>query len=624
MRLSQLGEGLLLRILGRAYLAFCVMLFATSLSGEGIDWGLLRAASKRPVEQLEQVYLHELSAAVLSAIHRYAQVSGVSAPHSLDSLERFKQCRHLLPTLQDREQQLRHASAVPDDAYFEHLLILSLTVVQLNHRLHELGVEKAALQKNFMEDVIHHDDSRAKLATLDEKISTLHTHVDTIFSSDTANMLLTIPVTDPANAKKELPFFQKIVLDYQQLLADGVIGTEIISALRAKNKALLQQVVAAQLLRSEKLLQQAWQHTCAERTFALLRPKSESLLFYLKHRALTQHVETLLDDASRAELKALHDKLRTAAADKLKPAHFSTSPRSFFGLLGALVVPSFFVAHKHNKFTLPLMAATGLSVTWSKTRTLQRMRQQLHGGVCNGLNSYADYLVFKNGTSLSRYAFSHLAATGLAIVLRKIPKPKSVDKKFMNVDAKFLAVANAFGSFVSMLAIETMQTKNLNFLKDRESFYNIFALLTVDFALAYISALNISDEMRIALISSSTLLLSVVGHVVSGKEINWDRIVYDTTFISTYSLYKSVYFYTSGSRALIKNFNISSKTGQTALMSGMALLSNILGNIPYALISRHWIEKKPPPNMFPAQDNTQPLEDIEQIVNLLRLKHQNN
>ena len=597
-------------------------LFATSLFGEGIDWDAIRAASKHPVEQLEQVYLHELSAAVLSAIHRYAQVSGVPAPHGLDSLERFKQCRHLLPTLQDREQQLRHASAVPDDAYFEHLLILSLTVAQLNHRLHELGVEKAALQKNFMEDVIHHDDSRAKLATLDEKISTLHTHVDTIFSSDTANMLLTIPVTDPANVKKKLPFFQKIVLDYQQLLADGVIGTEIISALRTQNTALLQQVAASQLTQSAKLLQQAWQHTCAGRKFALPTPKSGRLLFYFKHRALTQHVETLLDDAARAELKALHDKLRTAAADKLKPAHFSTSPRSFFGLLSALVVPSFFVAHKHNKFTLPLMAATGLSVTWSKTRTLQRMRQQLHGGVCNGLNSYADYLVFKNGTSLSRYAFSHLAATGLAIVLRKMPK--SVDKKFMNVDAKFLAVANAFGSFVSMLAIETMQTKNLNFLKDRESFYNIFALLTVDFALALISAASISNEMRIALISSSTLLLSVVGHVVSGKEINWDRIVYDTTFISTYSLYKSVYFYTGGSRALIKNYNISSKVGQTSLMSGMALLSNILGNIPYALISRHWIEKKPPPNMFPAQDNTQPLEDIEQIVNLLRLKHQNN
>ena len=250
------------------------------------------------------------------------------------------------------------------------------------------------------------------------------------------------------------------------------------------------------------------------------------------------------------------------------------------------------------------------------------MRQQLRAGVGNGLNSYADYLVFNNGTSLSRYAFSHLAATGLAMVLRKMPK--AVDEKFMNVDAKFLAAANAFGSFVSMLAIETMQTKNLNFFKDRESFYNIFSLLTVDFALAYISALNLSAEVRIALISSSTMLLALIGHVISGKAINWDRIIYDTTFISTYSLYKSVYFYTGGSRALIKNFNISSKTGQTSLMSGMALLSNILGNIPYALIARHWIEKKPPPNMFTAPANTQPLADITQLVNLLRLTHKLN
>ena len=288
-----------------------------------------RAASQHPVVQLEQVYLHELSAAVLSATHRYAQVSGVAVPHALDALERFKPCRHLLPTLQDREQQLRRASVVPDDRYFEHLLILSLTVAQLNHLLHELGVEHDARQKNFMEGVIHHDDSRAKLAALDEKISVLHAHVDTIFSSDTANMLLTIPVTDPANAKQKLPFFQKIVLDYQQLLADGALGPEIISALRTQNTAALQQAAASLLPRSAKLLLQAWQHTCGPRTFALPAPKSESLLFYFKHRALVQHVETLLADASRAELTALHDKLRTAAADKLKPAHFSTSPRSF-------------------------------------------------------------------------------------------------------------------------------------------------------------------------------------------------------------------------------------------------------------------------------------------------------
>ena len=599
----------MLRIVMGTCLASCMWLFTTSLRGEGIDWQAVRAAAKHPTQQLEHVYLHELSAAVLSSAHRYAAVSGVPVPHDLQQLESFEQCRYLLPSLRDKQQQL--LSAVPDEAYFEHLLILSLTVAQLNHRLHKLGIEKAAIQKNFMADVLHHDKSRTKLATLDKKISTLQEKLDTIFSSDTANLLLTMPVANPAEAKQQLPLFQKIVLDYQQLLADGAMGPDLLASVRAQNTAALQQAATTLLTTSAKLLQQAWQHTCAKRK----RAKSEALLFYFKHRALVQHVETLLASAELADLAALHDKLRTAATNKLKPAHYRTSPRSFFGLLGALVVPSFFVAHKHNKFTLPLMALAGLSVTWSKTQTLQRMRQQLHAGVGNGLNSYADYLLFKNNTSLSRYAFSHLAATGLAMVLRKIPK--GIDESFMNVDAKFLAFANAFGSLATMLAIETIQTKNLNFFKDRESFYNVFALLTVDFALAYISALNLSDEMRIALISSSTMLLSVFGHVISGKEINWDRIIYDTTFISTFSLYKSIYFYTGGSRALIKNFNISTKTGQTALMSGMALLSNALGNVPYAVISRHWIEKKPPPNMFAVPDTQQQVDDITQLVSLL-------
>lgn len=613
----------MLRILGKACLVVIssILFFIASLFGQGIDWNAIRAASDQPIEQLEQVYLHELSVAVLSTIHRYAAVSSTSVLYDFNYLERFESCRHLLPSLRDKELSLllRRAATVHDKGYIEHLLVLSLTVAQLNHRLHKLGVKKAAIQKNFMEDVIHHTESHAKLTTLDKKISKLQAHVDTIFSSDTANMLLTIPVTDPESGK-QLPLFQKIVLDYQQLLADGEIGQEIISTLRTQNKPLLEQAASTVLTSSAELLQQAWQHTCERSRLAMPTSKSKRLLFYFKHRALVQHVETLLAEPEHKELKELHAKMNKAAVDKLKPSHYRTSPRLFLGMLGGLVVPSFIVAHKYNQLTLPLMAITGLSVTWGRAKALQTMRQQLHTGVCNGLNSYADYLMFKNNTSLSRYVFSHLAATGLAMVLRKIPK--GIDESFMNVDAKFLAAANAFGSFASMLAIETIQTKNLNFLKDRESFYNIFSLLTVDFALAYISALNLSDEMRIALISSSTMLLSVVGHVVSGKEINWDRIIYDTTFISTFSLYKSIYFYTGGSRALISNYNISTKTGQTALMSGMALLSNILGNIPYALISRHWIEKKPPPNMFSPQDTEQQLDEIEQLVGLLRLKHE--
>ena len=572
---------------------FCGLLLLITGQGHAVDIDLhaVRAASQQPIEQLEYIYLHELSAAVLAAAQRYAQVGGVAMPHDVEHLARFARCRYLLPTLRTQVQQLQHAAVpISPEAYFEHVLVLSLTLAHLNRKLYELGIEKAALQKNFMEDVLHHKDSRSKLADFDQKIGTLQASVSTIFSSDTANTLLLAMLPDPASGKRQ-PLYKMIVSDYYRAQ-----GNDTLVAVQQQNQARVQQAATQALQRSAALLNKAWQHTCTARRFPWLGDKSEQLLFYFKHRALTQHVTALLEDAAMPKLSQLHRELLTAAQDKLKPSHFSTSPRSFLGLLGMLTVPAFFVSQKHNKFTLPLMAATGLSVTWRKTRALQRVREQLHTGVGNGLNSYADYRAFKHGTSLSHYAFSHISATALAMVLRKIPR--SPEGKFMNVDAKFLAFANTFGSLASMFAIETLQTKNFNFLKDRESFYNIVALLMVDFALAYISALNLSDEMRIALISSSTMLLAVVGHVISGKEINWDRIVYDTTFISTFSLYKSIYFYTNGSRALIKNYNINTRGGQTALMSGMALLSNVIGNVPYATISRHWIEKKPPPNMF--------------------------
>ena len=595
---------------------FCGFLLLVTVQAQAFDIDLhaVRAASQQPVEQLEHIYLHELSSAVLAAAQRYAQVGGVSVPHDIERLARFDRCRYLLPTLRAQVQQLRQAAvSIIPEAYFEHVLILSLTLAHLNHTLYELGVERAALKKNFMEDVLHHKDSRNKLADFDQKIATLQANVNTIFSSDTANTLLMAMFPDPASGKRQ-PLYKMIVSDYYR-----ATGNNTLVAVQQQHQARVQQAATQALQRSVMLLNKAWQHTCTARRFAWLGDKSEQLLFYFKHRSLTQHVTSLLEDADLPELTTLHTELLTAAQDKLKPSHYRTSPRSFLGLLGMLTVPAFFVAQKHNKLTLPLMAVTGLTVTWRKTRALQRMREQLHMGVGNGLNSYADYRVFKNGTSLSHYAFSHISATALAMVLRKIPR--SPDGKFMNVDAKFLGFANAFGSLASMFAIETLQTKNFNFLKDRESFYNIISLLLVDFALAYISALNISDELRIALISSSTMLLAVVGHVISGKEINWDRIVYDTTFISTFSLYKSIYFYTNGSRALIKNYNINTKSGQTALMSGMALLSNIIGNAPYATISRHWIEKKPPPNMFTPQNDAQEFDDIEQIITYLSRKH---
>lgn len=607
----QLGFG------AQCFLAASLMLFcAMPGAATGIDLQALNTAVNTDEERLEHIYLHELSVAVLTAAHRYALIGAQPHTHNLNNLARYQRCRHLLPTLQALEAQLqrdRAAAAIDADVYFEHLFILSSALTHLNHRLYELGAEKETTQKNFMEDVIHHGESQAKVAALKAQITALTTQIDTIFSTDTANMLLTVSVTNPASGKQQ-PLYQKIMYDYQQLRNDGASGRALITSLRTRNTALLQQVLQSTAARNTKFLQRAWQHTCGARRFGLPQSTAERLLFYFKHPSLVEHVSGLLATAGLSTLATRHAQLQTATANKVAPAHYRTSPRSFFGLLGALVVPSLLAPRKYNKITLPLMAVAGLSTAWRKAHTLHVVREQLHTGVFNGLNSYAHYLTFRDETSISKYAFSHLAATGMAIVVRKIPKSRG--EGFMKVDAKLLAWVNTLGSLATMFAVEAIQTKELNFLKDRQFFYNIFTMLILDFALAYVSALNLSDELRIALISSSTMLSAVVGHLVSGKEMSWDRIIYDTAFISTYSLYKSIYFYTGGSRALIKNFNISSKRGQTALMSGMALISNALGNVPYSVTSRRWIEKKPPANMFPvqAQSTAQQSDAFEQAL----------
>ena len=595
-------------------------LVACCVAGSGavanVDWHTVRVAASSDIEYLEYIYLHELSAASLAALHRHALVGGVVVQPEFNRLARFSKCSLLLPSLLDIDTQLRHEVAqqpVNPEARFERLLVLSLLLTQINRELHVLGVERTKIQKNFMENVVHHADSQAKLTELDEKIAVLRTNMDTIFSADTANMLLTVMVTDPATGTRQ-HLYQKIARDYQQLLNEGALGGGLITTLQQQNTVFLQQAAQQAMQRSMKLMQRAWRHTCSGGLLALPRVRvSKRFLFYAKHHALVEHVETLLADIATPELAALHAKLKESLTPKVTPQHYRTSPRSFFGLLGALVAPSFLVARQYNKITLPLMATAGLTVTWHKTKALHAVREQLQTGVFSGLNRYAQYLDFKSNTSISKYAFSHAAATALALVLRKIPRP--ADGKLLNVDTKLLAKVNALASLVSMFAVEAWQTREFNFLKERDFFYNMFTLLVLDYMLGYISALSISDEVRIALISASTMLVSVTGHVVSGKEINWDRIVYDTTFISTISLYKSTYFYTKGSRALINNFNISTRNGQTAIMSGMALLSNSLGNIPYSIISRLWVEKKPPANVFSLQDVPPELQfdNVEQI-----------
>ena len=131
-----------------------------------------------------------------------------------------------------------------------------------------------------------------------------------------------------------------------------------------------------------------------------------------------------------------------------------------------------------------------------------------------------------------------------------------------------------------------------------------------------------------ALTAAAAVLLSVTGHVISGKKISWDRIIFDTTYVSTYSLLKAKYFYTSGSNLLIKKLNergVKNIGAMTGAVSILSLMSNFLGNVPYSVIARNWVERQPAYHKFPLPEGQHGDElgniDLEQQLDLLLAKH---
>ena len=509
-------------------------------------------------------------------------------------------------------QEITADDRVDRNEYFTHLLILSLALDHINRQLHELGNRKEKIEKNFMGKVIHADESDTETKSIEQKIAVLDQTIDTIFAADAANMLLTVEVINPVTGKKQ-PFYQKIIADYQQLLKEGAVGPGIITALRQTNSALLSEILLDIWKRNRKFLHRAWKHTCGSNR--KLR-KFEQLGFYFKHRLLVEQVETLLAEKSVPRLSTLHKELETYFADKTDPKNFHSSARSFFGLLGTLVGPSLLIPRKHNNITLPLMGAVGLFATWNKSKALYDMLKYLEAGVFNNLNSYNTYHSFKASTSLSRYTFSHLSAVALAIVLRKMPS--KLPKEVMNVDTKLLVKINIIGSFATMFIAEAVQRKNLNFLKDRDFFYNMFIVMAIDFAVALVSSIKLPQESRVAVVAGITTVLSVITHIISGKKLNWDRIIYDTTFVSTYSLYKATYLYTNGSRAIIDKYKIGTTAKQNGIRIGLSLLSNIMGNVPYSVISKKWVEHKVNYHKFPVTGENRNLN--AELIRILEKK----
>ena len=578
-----------------------------------------------PVAQLEQVYLHEFTATIMETARHYALITGSAPDLKLEMLQKFDRCQPLFTALQPSRDELHSITEqdkIDPTAYFEHLITLSLALTHMNRKLYKLGKARDTLEKDFMRSVADKDEVQEKIKELDDKIEVIDRKMDAIFVADPANMLLTIKV-----GEQKQPLYQKIVSDYYHLLSMDIVGVRLIETIQETNQPLLEDAWQHITTRNRKFLHQAWQHTCGKHRLRWLwRPsKFARLGFYIKHRSLVERIEALLTEKKHNNLLNLQKEAQNYFEKRLSPEHFHSSATSSIGMLAALTVPAFIAGRAYNHITLPLIGTAGVLYSGYRTKALYDMRRQLETGALSGLNSYNLYHDFYRNTSLSRTAFSHLSVTALAWVLRRVPKTPS---SITNVDSKLLVAVSIVGSLFSMFVTEAAQTGNINFLKDRDFLYNLFVVATIDGAVSWIASLALAYESKVALTAAASALLSFSGHVLSGKPMNWDRIIFDTTFISTYSLFKANYFYTNGTRMFIRKLNekgISRMGTNTAVASAMSLISNFLGNVPYAIVARNWVERRPDYHKFPLPKNQRgdKLEDIDlaQHLDQLLAKH---
>ena len=499
----------------------------------------------------------------------------------------------------------------------------------MNRKLHELGKERAELEKNFMRSVSNSTEVDKRLAVIDERIAVLDRKIDSVFTADPANMLLTIKV-----GKRKRPLYQEIVADYYHLLSTGVVGPKIISMIQQLGQQRLDAAWDEVESRNRKFLHRAWRHTCARGTLSRRWPAHDltPFGFYLKHRSLVAQVNTLLQQEDDKAMLELQRRVETHFADSLKPQKHQSSALSFFGTLAALTLPAYLVAKKYRSYALPVIGTLGVSHAAFRTKTLHDLRRQLKTGALTGLNSYSLYHNFQRQTSLSMQAFSHTAVAGLAMVLLRMPKAPA---KLVNVNKKLLVAVGTLSSITSLLVTETIQTGNINFFKDRDFFYNMFVVGLIDATVTTLTLLGLPYETTVALTAAASVIYSVTGHLISGKEMNWDRIIFDTAYISTFTLFKAKYFYTNGSLLLInflKKKGIENVATVTSAVSVISLMNNALGNVPYAWIARHWVERPAPYNKFPlpkdvARDDLiyyDPIQDIEQVLATLATHEDEN
>ena len=576
-------------------------------------------------ERLEYLYLQAFTAELMESSHKYVSVSGKAISYKLANTKKLQKCRDFMPELERQQQRIRLAKSSDHDQYFLHLTTLSLLLVQMNLKMHKLGVELKELNSDVLATVMDQpnsvkqaSDEQQRKKDLEAKIKVLSDNIDSIFTNDSSNFLLTMEVQNNKNEK--LPFFHKLAIDYYDMVSEGIVGDQIIIEIQQHNTGLLLDLLTTIGEQTKKYLQTAWDHSCRQRKIT----KRDSLArvgFYLKHHALMDKVEASL--AENSNLLTLHQQLKEEYSERFDPGNYQTSAQSFLGLLGVLTAPTLFVGESTRRklIAIPIIAATGVAFTYRQVKTLADLREQLEIGAFTSLNSYQQYRYFRDNTSVSKYTASHLAAVALALVFvgtrGGIRPPNKADRVFTK------GVINVVGSLSSLFYTEAKARDTYNVFEDENFSFNMFLTVGLDFAVGLISAFTTMPYgSMVAVTAITTAGLSIVTHVIMGRPMNWDRIVFDVAFISLFSLFKGNLFLSKIPKAIANSKFRLPPNLEFASWVGLSLISNALGNVPYTMATRFWIEDQPEHGRLPINDgttqyNVQPAELSEGIDQLI-------
>ena len=227
---------------------------------------------------------------------------------------------------------------------FQHLLVLSSVLLQINRELQRLGGELASTKRAVTTDKESKSQQELKLKQLEAKINTLTQRMNEIFVADNTNMLLAMEVKvgkGLATKATKMRFYQKIILDHQQMLADGVRSAALLTELRKKNEHLLHGLALNVIKRSRDYLHHAWNFTCNDKAKLKRLLRGDAFVFYFKHQQLVEHVKSML--AGKESLLALHNDIEKQVAMRIDPSNYQSSAMSFFGMLGGLTIPSFMI-----------------------------------------------------------------------------------------------------------------------------------------------------------------------------------------------------------------------------------------------------------------------------------------